>query len=517
MNRPNQFMNNNRLLTLALVFGTLVAGILIGTVITDGADAARDVDEPVTDATPLTVPPVNPVDNQFSELARKVRPSVVSIVIPAHSEEQAESEPGPFRERDEFFRRFFGLPAPDAPGNPPRRRGPGQGSGVIVDPKGYIITNHHVVESAERIKVRFVDDEEDYDARLIGVDPETDLAVIHVEDKDGLAAARIGNSDATHVGDWAIAIGSPFGYSETVTVGIISAKSREMREATRSRPFKKFLQTDAAINPGNSGGPLLNIRGEVIGINTAIISRTGGYDGIGFALASNIAVETYNQIIRYGRVSRGSIGVEFSGDQSPSLLRSYGATSGVFVRRVVDDGPADDAGMRAEDIITTVDGNKIEGGDQLIQVVSSIAVGTKVPVEVVREGKTLTLDVKIADRQKLYPEQTEARLPEDDEEETSVRFGITVQEISPERRDQLGVEEDGGVLLTRVESGSFAEEVGIVRGDIVLAVNRVEISSIADLREIQKRLQPGMDVAFKLLRSNGREWRTLYLADVLPE
>lgn len=517
MKQTRDILNHKGLLPLALIFGTLVAGILIGTLITDEADAARDPNEPVTDAEPLTVPPADPVENQFSELARKVRPSVVSIYIPAEREPEEESERGPFSEREDLFRRFFGIPVPEIPGQPPRRRGPGQGSGVIVDPKGYIITNHHVVADAERIKVRFVDDEEDYDARLIGVDPETDLAVIHVKDKKGMRAAQIGNSDAANVGDWAIAIGSPFGYRETVTVGIISAQSREMRDGMRSRPFKKFVQTDAAINPGNSGGPLLNIRGEVIGINSAIISRTGGYDGIGFALASNIAVETYNQIIRLGRVSRGSIGVEYSADQSPALLRSYGADTGVFVRRIVENGPAEDAGMRPEDIITSVDGKAIEDGDALIQVVSAISVGKTVPVEIVRSGKSMTLEINIADRGKLYPERAEVQAPDPETEEASVRFGITVQEIGSERRSQLGLDLDGGVLLTRVEANSFAEEVGLARGDIVVAVNRVPVNSISDLREVQADLKPGMDVAFKLMRTTGQEWTTLYLADVLPE
>ncbi len=521
MTNPTKILQSKRLLPVALIFSVLVAGILIGTIVGDQADAAPDASEPVTDATPLEIPPADPVENQFSEIARQVRPSVVSIFIPAEREPADSEARGPMPNPEDLFRRFFGFP--DGPGQVPqipdipRRRGPGQGSGVIVDSKGYIITNHHVVQGAGKILVQFVDDEERYSAKLIGVDPETDLAVIHVEDKEGIQAARIGNSDAANVGDWAIAIGSPFGYNETVTVGIISAKAREMETGERSRPFLKFIQTDAAINPGNSGGPLLNIRGEVIGINTAIISRTGGYDGIGFALASNIAVKTYNQIIKYGRVSRGSIGVEFSSNQSPSLLRSYGAEHGVFVGRVVDDGPAEDAGMKAEDIITSVNGKAIKNGEELIAVVSEIAVGETVPIDIVRNGKAQTLDVKIADRGKLYPEQAEARIDDTDPEEASVRFGITVQELSPERRREMTVEEEGGVLLTRVEPDSFADEVGLQRGDILLAVNRMEIGSISDLRSIQRGLKPGMDVAFKLMRSNGRSWRTLYLADMLPE
>ncbi len=505
---------NKALVPLALVFATLVAGILIGTVISGPVDAARDGAEPITDATPLTVPDPVPVDNQFSELARRVRPSVVHISIPASEPDESSSQ-GFGNSPEDMFRRFFGMP--NSPEDMPRRRGPGQGSGVIVDPKGYVITNHHVVEGADRIRVQFDDDEERFDAKLIGVDPETDLAVIHVEGKQGLPAAKLGNSDAANVGDWAVAIGSPFGYRETVTVGIISAKAREMEGGMRNRPFQKFLQTDAAINPGNSGGPLLNIRGEVIGINTAIISRTGGYDGIGFALASNIAVEIYNQIIRYGRVSRGSIGVEFSSGQSPSLVRSYGAEHGVFVRRTVDDGPADDAGMKAEDIITSVNGVAIKTGEKLIEVVAAISVGKTVPIEVVRDGKELTLNVTVADRLELYPENQEVSMQSDEKTEESVRFGITVQPISPSVRSEMRLESDDGVLITKVEPHSFASDIGLMPRDVIVAVNRMGVASIKDLRDIQGGIKPGQDVSFKLLRSTGREWATLYLAGVVPE
>lgn len=508
-------LQHSGLLPIALIFGTLTAGILIGTIISGSVDAAPEAKEPVSDATPLEVPAAEPVANQFSELAQIVRPSVVSIYIPASRTEEEDERFGPSTSPEDMFRRFFGIPEGRMPSPP--RRGSGQGSGVIVDPKGYIITNHHVVADADRIRVSFVDDDERYDATLIGADAETDLAVIHVKGKTGLQAAKIGNSDAANVGDWAIAIGSPFGYRETVTVGIISALSREMNAARGGRPFQKFLQTDAAINPGNSGGPLLNIRGEVIGINTAIISRTGGYDGIGFALASNIAVKTYNQIVRFGRVSRGSIGVEFSGDQSPSLSRSYGADGGVFVLRVVEDGPAERAGMRAEDIIVSVDGAKIDTGEKLIEVVAAISVGETVPIEVVRDGKTLTLDVEIQDRAKLYAEQSEVEADPSEAEEAAVRFGLTVQEMDPERRDEMRLRERGGVLITQIEAHSFAEDIGLQQRDVVLEVNREPIDSIRDLRDVQRSLKPGSDVAFKLLRWDGRAWRTVYEAGLIPE
>lgn len=510
--RAHRFVKSN-LLPLTLVFGTLVAGILIGTVISGPVDAARDTDEPVSDATPLQIPEPQPVDNQFSELARRMRPSVVSIVIPASQPDEEDRDPP--SQPEEMFRRFFGFPFDGPPREP--RRGPGQGSGVVVDPKGYIITNDHVVRGADRIKVLFMDDEKEYDAELIGTDEETDLAVIRVEGKPGLHAAPIGNSDAVNVGDWAVAIGAPFGYRETVTVGIISAKSREVRGLV-DKPFLKFLQTDAAINPGNSGGPLLNIRGEVIGINTAIISRTGGYDGIGFALASNIAVETYNQVIRYGRVARGSIGVHFGREHNLSLLRSYGSETGVFVQSVVEDGPAEAAGMQEEDIIVAVDGIDIENGDKLLQVVSGIAVGKTVPIEVIRAGEPVTLRVTIMDRERLYQEISASRRDTPpDAEESTVKLGVTVRGISPEERQELGMDFDGGVLLTKVASRSFAEEIGLQRGDVIVSMNRIGVNSVRELREIQDSLSPGQNVAVKVMRAGGRQWTPVYLAGVLPD
>ena len=512
--RAHRFAKSN-LLPLALVFGTLVAGILIGTVISGPVDAAPEADAPVSDATPLQIPNPQPVENQFSELASRMRPSVVSIMIPASQPDEDEEAGGPHGPQEELFRRFFGLPFDGPPRAP--RRGPGQGSGVVVDTKGYIITNEHVVQGADRIKVLFVDDEKEYDAELIGADEETDLAVIRVEGKTDLHAAPIGNSDAVKVGDWAVAIGAPFGYRETVTVGIISAKSREMRGVV-NKPFLKFLQTDAAINPGNSGGPLLNIRGEVIGINTAIISRTGGYDGIGFALASNIAVETYNQLIRYGRVARGSIGVEFQGERNLALLRSYGSETGVFVRGVVEDGPAEAAGMREADIIVAVDGVDIGDGEELLQVVSGIAVGKTVPIEVVRAGEPHTLRVTVMDRERLYQDRPASRRDAPpDAEEATVKLGVTARGISPEERQELRMDFDGGVLLTKVASRSFAEEIGMEQGDVIVSVNRIGINSVQELREIQALLSPGQNVSVKVMRIGGRQWEAIYLAGVLPE
>ena len=514
-------IGSSKLLSGSLILATLTIGIVIGTVISGDADAARK--SPVApDATPLTIPEAVPLENEFSKIAKQVRPSVVNIQV-EFQEKRAEAAPRG-NSPDDFFRRFFGMPeGPFGRQMPPeRRRRPGEGSGVIVDPNGYVITNNHVVADADRIRVRLFDDDDQlYDATLIGTDVETDLAVIKINKNRKFTAAKIGNSDAVDVGDWAVAVGSPFGYRETVTVGIISAKSREVRNI-RPRPFQKFLQTDAAINPGNSGGPLLNIRGEVIGINTAIVSNTGSFQGLGFALPSNVAVEVYNQIIQHGKVARGSIGIEFQPNQSPALLRTFGAhDGGVLVGKIRPlGGPADQAGMKKEDVIVEINGQAVKSGDHLIDIVASTPVGSTVPVVVLRDGERLTLDIEIADRSELFPgELGMSEAPESRKRrEAEVLFGFSVSELSPAERERIEYEESGGVLVTKVEPTSFAEDIGMLANDIVVAMNRKPVDSVSDIQEIQADLKPGDDLAVKVARLAGRgNWVTRYLAGVLPD
>ena len=511
-----------KLLSFTLVLFTLAIGMVLGTLISGDAGAARE-GKAAPDATLLTVPDPVPVENEFSRIAKTIRPSVVHIKVETLPQKIEAGQPGERNLGDEMFRRFFGLPeGRPGPGPSPFRR-PGEGSGVIVDPNGYIITNHHVVQQADRIRVRLFNngsggDEELVEAKLIGADPETDLAVIKIDVGHALKTAPIGNSDAVTVGDWAIAVGSPFGYEETVTVGIISAKSREVGAR---KSFQRFLQTDAAINPGNSGGPLLNIRGEVIGINTAIVSRSGGSEGLGFSMPSNTAVKVYNQIIQHGRVTRGSIGVSFSPDQPVALLRSYGAKDGgVLVTEVRDGGPAEKAGMKDEDVIVEIGGRKIRSGDELIETVASKSVGDTIPITVMRDGKRVTLNVEIADRAVLFPELGYAEPEDEEERETAqVMFGIEVSKLSASDRKQLDFKETGGVLVTKVEPASFADDIGMSDNDIIVAINRKPISGIDDIRKIQDVLKPGDDVAFKVMRRiPGREkWVTNYLAGVLPK
>ena len=341
-----------RRLALAGVLSlTLALGVLVGTLVNRGVTVASAGG---TAATPLAIPSPVQLSTTFTQLAKKLGPSVVQITS---TMEQRVAQRGRPRQDDgmDLFRRFFGGQFGDVPQMPFRRQA--EGSGFVVDPKGYVLTNNHVVEDATRVQVKLHGDRTEYTAKVIGTDPETDLAVLKIEAGRPLPAAEIGNSDAVQVGDWAVAIGSPFGLEETVTAGIISAKGRDL--GGRDHQLQRFLQTDAAINPGNSGGPLLNIRGEVIGINTAIATESGGCQGIGFALPVNLAVKVYNQLTQTGKVSRGAVGIQFNKEEKPELLKAYGASQGVFVRGVTPGGPADKAGLKAGDIITAFNGKPL--------------------------------------------------------------------------------------------------------------------------------------------------------------
>jgi serine protease Do len=523
-------LRRQKFLSFALVLFTLAIGILIGTVLSTGVKAAKD-QVAAPGATPLTIPNPVQLQNSFATIAKMVEPSVVNISTEYIEKPATSSRRSPQQRRrtpsqgDEgnndddmqgFIQRFFGGPNGmfEAPQGPQRQSS--LGSGVVVDKNGYILTNNHVVEKATRIKVRFTNDETDYDAHVIGTDPLTDLAVVKV-DKGNLAAATIGNSDAIQVGDWAVAIGSPFGLDETVTAGIISAKERDMPGDTSS--FQHFLQTDAAINPGNSGGPLLNIRGEVIGINTMIASQSGGNQGIGFAMPINTAVKVYNQIIKTGHVTRGSIGIRFPAENNSDLLKAYGSKMGVFVEGIQPGGPAEKAGVKPEDIVTAVNGKTIKKGQDLIDEVAETPVGSSVALSLLREGKPLTVNVTVGDRAKVFPEELGKNVEPKDEggSSTNARFGIGIGALTPNLKQNLGANVTGGVLVDSVEPGSFAEDIGLRKNDVITAINRQPVNSIEDVQRIQKTLKNGDSVAFRVMRSAGRggEWQPLYLAGEL--
>ncbi len=530
-------LKERKVLSTGLILLTLAVGILLGTLISTGVNAARQ-GAAAPDATPLVIPDPAPVSNTFAQIAKRISPAVVNInsesVVrapvsnrprrPSRSQEEEEDP------REDLFRRFF---SPRVPGTDVQpfefgdQRVRNLGSGVIVDPKGYILTNYHVIQDADRVRVKLKDDTNLYDAKIIGSDTETDLAVIKIDIKKPLTHARIGNSEAVQVGDWAIAIGSPFSFEQTMTAGIISAKGRQspfVSRAGNARQFQRFIQTDAAINQGNSGGPLLNINGEVIGINTAIVSTSGGYEGIGFALPSNIAADVYNRIIKEGKVVRGSIGITFR-DEHEATLRVYGAKNGgVLVSDVKAGGPADKAGIKVEDVITALDAKPVRNGEDLVATIATTPVGTRIKVTALREGKPLELTVTVADRAEIFKEELSGEVREEREEPRAgaetTKFGISVSNLTAQDRARLDFQEPGGVLVTKVEQSSFGEDIGLLANDVIVSINRRTVSGTQDVRQIQREIQPGGDVVLRVMRrvpdGRRRVWRAFFLAGVLP-
>jgi serine protease Do len=509
-------LRSRKNLPFAMLLFTLAIGILIGTLIDSDVKAGKSQAAP--DATPLAIPSPVELQNEFSKLAKQLGPTVVNITTDYIPDPQ-EASRGGSEEEMELFRRFFGDQAP--PQRPSRRSA--TGSGFIVDPKGYIITNHHVVEKADAIKVKLMDDQSEHKAKLIGFDVETDLAVIKIDAGRPLKAIEIGNSDAVQVGDWAVAIGSPFGLESTVTAGIVSAKGRDIG----AQQFQRFIQTDAAINRGNSGGPLVNIRGEVIGVNTMIATSSGGYQGVGFALPTNTAVKVYNQVIQHGRVTRGSIGISFGRNEDPDLLPALGVDHGVVVATVPPGGPADKAGVKADDIITEINGKPIASGDELVAKVADTPVGDMLTLSVDRGGERLDIDVVVGDRSEVWRDdprfshfrEEDAAEPND---EVEARFGMHVKNITPREMEERKLDFEGAVIVTRVEVGSFADDIGLRENDVVISINRQPVTSVEDLKKLQTGLSSGDPVAFRVARGipigrdRGLEWRTTYVAGKLP-
>jgi len=538
------FMRQQKLLSLSLLLVTLSIGIVIGTLLNTGVHAARgQVAAP--DAAPLVVPSAVQLGNEFTKLAKKLEPSVVYITAdytPKASEnphqrepqEQEQSQPGDKGGKNDdgldLFRRFFHN-GPSTEDLPPRAfRQEQSGTGFVVDKNGYIITNHHVIAKVDHIKVKLHgDDPTEYRARVVGIDPETDLAVIKIDPRSSLTPVTIGNSDAVQVGDWAVAIGSPFGLEASVTAGIVSAMGRDIGGALQ---LQRFIQTDAAINPGNSGGPLLNIRGEVIGVNTMIATQSGGYQGIGFALPINMVARVYNDIIRTGKVTRGSIGIEWSKtDDKPELFKALGTASGVLISKVQKGGPADKAGIKADDIIIALNGRPVKNGDDLVSRVSETPVNTPVSVTVDRDSKHLDFKVTILDRAEVFKDRPEfAELRQQDTEDSSkveeprqYKFGVKLHVLTDTERSAMGLDTKAGLLVQSVDSGSFAEDIGLFEKDVILAINRQPVASVDDVRKIQSTLKAGDAVAFRIMRSAGgvrgraqQQWTTFFVSGTLP-
>jgi len=412
----------------------------------------------------------------FRSVAKKVSPAVVFIQVEHEISGQGPAQFGsPFDSPfgDEFFRRFFGQPPqpPEHRQAPHKRHAVGQGSGFIISPDGYILTNYHVVDKAAKVEVK-MQDGRDYTAKIVGTDPPSDLAVIKIDESD-LPFLRLGDSDRLEVGDWVLAVGNPFGLSHTLTAGIVSAKGRS---GIGLNDYENFIQTDAAINPGNSGGPLVDLDGKVVGINTAIFSRSGGYMGIGFAIPVNMAKQIRDQLIEHGEVTRGRLGVYIQ-DLTPELAQSFGLDKeeGALVAQVMEDSPAEKAGLERGDIIQRLNGEKVGKVTEFRNRVALTAPGTKVGLTILRDGKEKELTVTIGKLEGGVAGNETGEMP---------RLGLNLQELSPELAQRLGYQGQQGVLVASVEPGSPAARAGIERGDLIQEIDRQAVTRPEQARGI---------------------------------
>ena len=499
----------------ALISATLAVGIMIGTLVSGRVSAMKAFSFAGTSAAPLALPDPVPSSSSFSGIVNRVEPAVVNIattqVIDSKSRRRRSSPLDPDDPSEDFFFHFFdGRPGGQA--QPQAERS--LGSGVILDKSGYILTNNHVVEQASKIQVQLNGDTTKYTAKVVGTDEDTDLAVIKIEAGKELAFAKLGNSDGVQVGDWVLAIGSPFGLNATVTAGIISAKDR----GGMGRQFQRFLQTDAAINPGNSGGPLVDLAGEVIGINTAILTGGRGYEGVGFAMPANTAREVYNQIVKSGRVTRGSIGVQFQEELGTNqiTLKSLGAPYGVVIEDVAPGSPAERAGLKPGDVISSVNGLPVKSGNDLVNPIASAPIGSKVKITYYRDKQQHEANATVDERSRVFP-TTAGRVNSTPDESAPSEFGLHVESLTPDRAQRVGMEGQKGVLVTEVEPGSFAEDLQFGRNDVICEVNGQSITSVDEYRKAIAKLKPGDNLVFKVLRHSPTDRvMTVFLPGVVP-
>jgi serine protease Do len=418
-------------------------------------------------ATPGGVITGNGAPPSFADLAEALGPAVVNIKVTKIQKtggpDLGQLPEGPF---GDMFKRFFG----DTPQSPQKFRTQGAGSGVIINSDGTVLTNNHVVDGASEIVVT-LSDKQEYKARVVGRDPKTDLAVIKIDAKGPFKAAALGDSEAARVGEWVLAIGNPFGLSNTVTSGIVSAKGRVIGAG----PYDDFIQTDAPINPGNSGGPLFNMKGEVIGINTAIIPNG---QGIGFAIPVNTAKTLLPDLVSKGKVTRGYMGVNIQ-DISENLAASLQlkTTKGALVSEVVQGSPAEKAGVKQGDVITSFNNRAIKDSHELSSAVAGTAVDKDVPLNVMRDGKETALRIRIG-------RLDSPELSSPGAEETSHgKWGLQLQDLTPDVARQLNAKAQQGVVVAGVQPGSPAEEASIQKGDIILEVNRQPVKGLSDMKE----------------------------------
>jgi serine protease Do len=452
---------------MILLMGFLLGGLAFYT-LGKLTGQSRYLPSPITPHVPRQIMETG---KAFSEIVNTVSPSVVNI----STTKVVRRDTGPFFDDPflDFFNPFHEY------GAPKKWKERSLGSGVIVSPDGYIITNNHVVEKADEIKVTLFD-KRMFKGRIVGVDSKTDVAIIRI-DAGNLPVLSWGDSDKLQVGEFVLAIGSPYGLSNTVTMGIISAVGRAN---VGIADYEDFIQTDAAINPGNSGGPLVNIKGELIGINTAIFSRTGGYQGIGFAVPSNMVRSVMDQLVQKGKVTRGWIGVTIQ-ELTPELAQQFGLkkSKGALVSDVVKDSPAAKAGIMRGDIIVEFNGKEVKDVSSLRNLVAQSKAGSAITLKILRAGKELTMQVNIVELPREVAEVVPDSLP--NEAEAKVLTGLAVMDLTKEIVRQLGFnKEEKGVVVVRVEPGSPADEAEMKKGDIIKEINKKEIDNLATYNRV---------------------------------
>lgn len=477
-------------LTVAVLL--VIAGVIVGVVLSANFGLLSLGQAKVEPIPPKVTEHLEATEKAFVEISKRVVPSVVNISTTKMTKGFEGNSLSPFFQ-DPFFRRFFGDDFSRDHETPKRHKEQALGSGVIVSEDGYIITNNHVVSGADEIKV-VLSDKREFTGKIVGADPKTDIAVVKIK-ATNLPTIQWGDSDSIEVGEFVLAIGNPFGLTQTVTSGIISAKGRAN---VGIADYEDFIQTDAAINPGNSGGALVNIRGELIGINTAIFSRSGGYMGIGFAVPSNMSKSVMDSLVKVGKVTRGWLGVYIQ-DVTPELAKQFKLSSnlGALVSDIMDKGPAEKAGVARGDVIIQFNGKGVENTGHLRNMVAQTPVGNAVEVKVIREGHEKLLKVTISE---LPVDGTKEGINEEDDAEGMFK-GVTVQNLTPEFRERLDIPEKvKGVIITAVESGSAAEDYGLKAGDVVMEINKKITRTAKDFRKAAGEIKKGNSALMLIFR-----------------
>lgn len=546
MAERGNFLKSKKGLTFVLVMITLGMGILIGTIVSNQVSSVATASQANQlkiqgEGEPLALNRTVSLAEGFADVAKAIEPAVVNISTTAIIHRQAQRQQlqqGPLRDffGKDFFDRFFGNSAPQ------EQKVTSLGSGIIVDSKGFVLTNYHVVARADKINVR-LESGDNLVGQVVGKDDVADLAVVKIASSKPLPFAKIGDSSKLRVGDWVLAVGSPFGLEQSVTAGIVSATGR-VGVTTGSGEiipfpniFGNYIQTDAAINPGNSGGPLVNMKGEVVGINTFISTRGGGSEGIGFAIPSTVLVNSYNQLVTKGKIERGWLGVSMNSHAlTPEMAEFFGVAGkdpsgikdgdGVLITQLIDEdgkagdtGPAYKAGIRPEDVIVKFGNQEIRTNSDLRAAVANTPPGKQVPVVVVRHGKVVHLNVTLAERQLEQRQENESKtlsFEEKKQEERRKEIGLEFTTLEPNDAEKLGLEGEQGVLVTSVTLGSLADEAGLERNQVITNVNGERVKTAQEFRRKILSMPSGKPVILRVVYAQNKVKTTDFVSFTKP-